>query len=277
MRYVLGLILAVLIAGLPLRTTAGSALYDFFKTETTSEVVPEPDVCIGPVGPPYPCGPAETEVERVIRLALLRRAQHYRSVFFSGNSCNQSPENYRNLGSAMEILLSEQPSNVLGQNNREINAAIDRVDTEVRALTGMTPAEKQAEFRNRMAAETNRIVSSRAYDDAGDTRMMGNCTHIAQVMYVDLLAELRDVPGVTVSIYHFAGKDPASNLSAHYFNVVECGGSSFVVDAWRGAGEVYGPLSLDPTTNTFIPKRERVTLDDYYGQPLKLWLSKTTK
>lgn len=270
-------IVAALIAGYPLCAGANTVLYNVLKSETRTGAAPEPDVCIRPTGKAFPCGPTEDERFKIIREALLKKAMHYRSVFFSGNSCNQSPQNYRNLGTAMEIFLGQQPSNVLDRNNSEINAAIDRVTAEVAAMRGMSEAQKLAEFRNRMASETNEIVSSRVYDDAGDQRMMGNCTHISQVMYVDLLAEWRNVPGLKVSIYYFAGKDPATNLRAHYFNVVECDGDSFIVDGWRGDGEVYGPLSFDAESNTFSPKNAGVTLDTYYSKPLGLWLSKTVK
>lgn len=211
--------------------------------------------------PPIPAD-RSADIKR-LRASFGKKAQHYRSLFWSTNCYFQSPANDKKLD-FWKKLLGEEASQLL-----ELNAADIKAERKKIAKKPISVSQK----RHEMALATSKVNSVRTTEYDGDRRMVGNCIGISSAMYADLIVEYKGVTGVTISIFTFDGLDLDSDLGAHAFIVIECDGEAYILDGWRGDGIAQGPFFWNRNTNWMNQMYSGVKVDSYYDRKLSVHLS----
>ena len=192
-----------------------------------------------------------------IKKELLAIAQEYRDDFYSTNAFRQSRCNNQ------WFLLSRKFDTVDSEVWEKTEKLWDSYNTIYKEKSKGFIFKRwiiDASFITKTVLEKHRISSWWF-----DSRMVANCIGISRVMFSDFYKKFSG-SGIKVGIYYFS--EYTNTMGHHQFTMLDCGGELYIVDGWRGAGEVYGPLSLDPKTKMLKPIESGDALPDYYEKKI---------
>ena len=242
--------------------SATDKLYDYFKPKTApaSGAATASDAAGAAVSSLSAKGsPTRAAKIALVKKELTKIAESYRNDFYSTNAYFQS--------------LCNNQIIILGRKMQKVDNEIHKRVLEARNLVEWMHADASDDVKRQLKIEHTARTAAQVLKENRveswwlERRMVGNCINISRLMFHELRQKFKPGSGIKVGIYNFS--DYTDGIRHHQFTVVICGSDTYIVDGWRGSGEVWGPLKLNRKTQLLETKVPGDTLDSYYQKKIE--------